>query len=229
MGDGPKQVTCSICGEQVLKAQTSHIGNGERACKSHSNTDQQALNAQQNIKNKHSKGRTIKTRAHWSKQPLRSTIGPTCTLCGKEGIPIADIYKLMLYGMEKIRASGQQLDFINMPEQIKTALNIEEKYKILFPITEISDDLKKKLLTTKIRSVKEVLALIFSMHLPLVLCNECMKRHNVKYENKPKTMPPLKTLHILGSAYENSEYKANLKRIAEAQVRAERIKESSKN
>lgn len=99
-----KQVICSICSQTVLKAQTAHIGNGKRACKSHDGVADQADKAQQQLADKHAVGRTIKPKRQlleWKP----TTIKPTCCVCGCDGISYQEFMLEIMVASRKVNVS----------------------------------------------------------------------------------------------------------------------------
>ena len=118
------QVTCSVCGQTVNKAQTLATGNGKRACRSHEGTQQAALDQQTKDREakeaKEAKRRAEKFKA--KKNELPSVMpNPRCHSCNKEGL-VSQAYALeILKGMAKFKVTyGRECNILN-PEEAKKA------------------------------------------------------------------------------------------------------------
>lgn len=86
-----KQVTCCICNEVVNKAQTLSVGEGKRACRSHSETATQSQAEQQKLKDEANKRAEAleKARNAWrnkSDQSDEVVLQPKCFVCRKPGL-----------------------------------------------------------------------------------------------------------------------------------------------
>ena len=100
-----KQVVCKICGQTVNKAQTYHVGNGDRACKSHEGVVEKrdALQVEQK---KASENWRAKEKArldamfHRDEKPV--SLKPKCWVCMNEGLRQDEFFTRILVEMEKL-------------------------------------------------------------------------------------------------------------------------------
>lgn len=131
---GPPKCVCSICGQEVQKSQTKHVGDGKRACVSHDGVDAQAKAARDNLEAeriKHSSYRiSLPRRSGWqsegpmSRRPV-STLAESCEwttehcwCCGKKGISDQEFHYRLLLWSEKGRMEGNEaglVDFMFAP------------------------------------------------------------------------------------------------------------------
>lgn len=84
------RVICCICGQEVNKAQTLHIGEGKRACKSHEGTIESSKLELEKIARRKKDEIENTIRAKEAKQQERKrqniTVEPHCLICGKKGL-----------------------------------------------------------------------------------------------------------------------------------------------
>ena len=94
------RVICCVCGQEVNKAQTLHIGDGKRACKSHEGTEEASKRECEKIEQKRQEGskRPEKPDYHTSEP---TTFQPICTICGKVGIRQEEWYTRLMIEMKK--------------------------------------------------------------------------------------------------------------------------------
>ncbi len=196
----PKTVTCSICGLVVGKKQTLHVGEGLRACRTHEETLQKSeVLVREQKKEERPKEKRPKETLHdfgAKHSKWKDFIQNHCWCCCKKGIGIREMYYQALVGLEKLRLKGEQLDFLNMPAQVKkeTGLAKTPTLVTLEVTNDISDHLHKM--------AKE----LYFYTKNATLCVECLKKLKL-YEAWKKTMPEptLEDVYILGNAYETSE------------------------
>ena len=253
----PKKVTCCICGQDVLKAQTYATGEKDedgtplRACKEHEGVveKKEALQKEQQEKVKDEMERL---RTPWHKRPENQSHDEQfskamiqaqenaqwgwehCWCCEQPGIMMADVFKLQLVVMEKMRVFGMDWNPFD-PESRKQERKImkglmdELGAKCVFHRFEMDAKMKenyklwKLRINFKVRPAAEMLGII-------QLCFDCQKRTGIVYDleaNMPK--PNLEVLHMIGAAYEGSELQAAVKHTAEVSVADDIRRESEKN
>lgn len=86
-------VVCDICHQTVNKRQTVSIGKDKRVCKSHTEAQEQAQNAQQQRHKQEQKGRN---RPKFTHHEPKLTLNPTCWNCQKEGLRSDNFFYQML-------------------------------------------------------------------------------------------------------------------------------------
>ena len=97
------RVICSVCGQEVNKAQTLHIGGGKRACRSHDGTlDASKRECDRIARQKQAEADKI-TKAKEANRHEREafTLEPHCSICGKVGIRQEEWYTRLLIEMKK--------------------------------------------------------------------------------------------------------------------------------
>lgn len=94
----PPRVICCVCGQEVNKAQTLHIGDGKRACRIHEGTIEK--NKLEIDKLKREKEAEIK-KATEKKQRNKFTAEPKCALCGQIGMLQEDWYTRLMIEIKK--------------------------------------------------------------------------------------------------------------------------------
>lgn len=97
----PPRVVCSICGQEVNKAQTLHIGDGKRACRSHEGTAD--ASKKECTKIEQQKKDELKKAAQKKQRKIREipTLEPQCMICGKTGILQQEWYTRLMIEMKK--------------------------------------------------------------------------------------------------------------------------------
>jgi hypothetical protein len=97
------KVICSICGEEVNKAQTLHIGGGKRACKSHEGT----LEASRAELEKARQKKQTEAEAAKKKKEKKEAVEappdfqPECMICRCKGLRQEDWYTRLIIEMKK--------------------------------------------------------------------------------------------------------------------------------
>jgi hypothetical protein len=96
----PPRVVCCICGQEVNKAQTLHIGNGQRACKCHEGTiDASEVEKERIKKIKIENDKNDKIKNEKKKEEI--IIDPHCLICGEKGIRQEEWFARLLINVKK--------------------------------------------------------------------------------------------------------------------------------
>jgi hypothetical protein len=111
-----KSCVCSVCGLEVPKASTSHVGDGKRACKSHPDTEARAEAARKSLERPAPSGPSWRTggSGYGSGRPssFESLIGiearmrhwadKECWLCNCSGIALGPDYAMLLTAFKRL-------------------------------------------------------------------------------------------------------------------------------
>jgi hypothetical protein len=227
---------CYVCNQVVLKAQTYHIGNGNRACKSHEGVVDKAQNAQAQIKadlkNKYAEEEARRKRAWKSfdaniglnkEMVVRSQIWAwfKCWCCGGDGIQLVDFYHRLMIAHERLRLKlGESaiVEALVHPEKLLPELQIPVGTKILrrldLPVdtTQIFREINKHGPTSQMSTVAQLAGIV-------QVCPECAARHKLEFWPQ-LNLPPLETLALFGEMYEK-DVKPELSAIASYELNQE--------
>jgi len=199
----PKTVICSICGYTVNKRQTLQIGDGLRACHFH----EEAIRKSEELKNIEKKQKKIKKKktergftlpSSESLEKHKDFVQNHCWVCCKKGIGIKELYYKMLVGMEKLKLKDEQIDFLNMPFQLK-----KEMCLVNVP-TLVTIEVKKKDIS---KLLHKMVADFYSFTRTAQICVECLKKLDLFDEwQKSMPQPSLNQMLYLGEAYRTSDF-----------------------
>jgi len=204
----PKTVVCIICGRTVNKRQTLLVREGERACCIHV----EAKKLSEELINKQTAEKEIKEKRDKKKKRSGSMtleslerdkdfIQNHCWCCCKKGIHIRELYYKMLVGMEKVRLKAVQLDFLNMPFQLKKEMNLLNVPTLV--TLKIHTDISKNL--------HKIVQDVFLFTRTATLCTECLKKLNLFDEwEKTRPKPVIDQMLALGAQYETSDLAKNV-------------------
>lgn len=131
----PPMVVCSICNQQVMKAQTYAVGNGTRACRSHPGVAEKKDELE--AKKKADREEEIRRAELREKDKEYPPMKPFCFLCRAEGIRSEEFYAAMLLVPEKERLKGKDGCVwdpatginVEMAAKIRSALGLAEGEK----------------------------------------------------------------------------------------------------
>jgi len=118
-----------------------------------------------------------------------------CWCCCKKGIDIKELYYKMLVGMEKLKLKNEQIDFLNLPFQLKKEMNLLKVSTII--TLEVQDDISEHL--------HKIAHDVYSFTHTARLCVECLKKLKL-FDKWQKSIPKPsinQMLHI-GASYETS-------------------------
>lgn len=213
----PKTVTCVICNETVTKAQTLQIKEG-RACRKHEGVEDFSKQQQQSQKDELLKSIEKRQEKYKPKQyepKVDLVLKPTCFRCGSEGINVQDFYFQCAVAMEKIKLSGTDINFFELPSQIKQHIPKEfQNPIIMIDITNKPEVIEK---------IKYKFREICSLARFVALCPKCMKDLKLEQsyrEQVEKRRPKLdlQTMHLIGTMMQ-----PELEKIAKEQLKQEGI------
>jgi hypothetical protein len=177
--------TCDVCKQEVLKAQTYHIGNGKRACRKHDGVAQTAeklrldRDKEQALKLEQSKEREKRKEEHQSPDYYRQ---PRCWLCKIEGMMERDLYQTLLIQGIKEELEGVILSPFSEEyrQSRRKALGIKEGETLeiltIFPLVP------PHLICRKLdNNCRQAVGLAQS----IILCTLCAERNEFKKEQPP--------------------------------------------
>lgn len=200
----PKTITCSICGKEVMKSQTSCIGkddNGNpiRACKEHNETEHKA-NQYQEIQENTKKYNEEKERTRESKYDQFSDFEyiPRCMLCQKEGIFAQEWGMMNLVALKVIKKNKDKLIKTKIPE-------IPDRIDVL----EVTDSDLDKIEKWKARFKRghyDMIRMVRVVH----LCWECQDKVGIKMP-----MPKLEVMQLMGALYKGSDLEKEVGNVAD--------------
>jgi hypothetical protein len=78
------KVICSICGQEVNKAQTTHIGGGKRACRSHEGVVEAGKREHENAEQKRRAALESMQKKHHTHDDI--DLKPRCMICNRTGM-----------------------------------------------------------------------------------------------------------------------------------------------
>ena len=206
--NGPPKITCSECGEIVLKSTTRSIGDGKRACKFHDGVMDTAKKVQEQTK----KAEKEKNRLRKNFQQPRDSSDDmikaelwsnyTCWCCNAKGVQFRLMFQKQLVAMEKMELRGIRLFskewLVEMDKEVK--LPDDLVYLNRFPLPENASEKSKwlNMLHRKdVVSKRQVVELVKFMQ----LCPDCAKKFGLEFMPKQPT-PTLKQLANIGAVYD---------------------------
>ncbi len=97
------RVICCICGQEINKAQTLHIGGGKRACRSHKNTAEASAHEREKITQQKQAeiDKIARTKENKRREREPFTLEPHCLICGKKGMRQEEWYTRLMIEMKK--------------------------------------------------------------------------------------------------------------------------------
>lgn len=235
----PKTVTCSVCGQEVLKSQTyatgekDSEGNPLRACKEHEGVvekaqelrEKQTEKAQQTLKKLRERPWE---KEHESWQESAQEAWEHCWCCGQKGINLQEFYQLQLIALEKGRILGENNPFSDKIPGLLKGLMEELGVKCVLHRFQMDEKMQKQYEEWKnrVEPKRRVLCQWGMIH----LCFECQKRTGIEFPLK-ESLPEvdLKTLMLIGSAYEGSNEQQTVKALAEASVKKDNYNRAQRN
>lgn len=127
----PPMVTCSICNQQIMKAQTYAVGDGKRACKSHPGvveTKDMLEQKKKTDRQKEMEDLERKAKAAAERQDPKNLFKPRCCNCGKTGISEKEMYMAMLIMSEKEQLKGNPIHPFspNYGEKFRAMLGLKD-------------------------------------------------------------------------------------------------------
>jgi len=212
---GPKQVTCSICGETVFKARTAHVGNGERACKEHEGVVDKANQVQIQQQETLRKSRKPKTKPDRTRDFKKELV---CMTCGQESVKVSDILSEVLVISKKMEMGGEPINLLLNPAKVINEARKsfgEKKPMYVFTKDELTADQWQRV-KKNAGHLREVLDL-FGV---IGVCVECCTKLDLPDKLQQIEQPSLETLSLMGAMMEEP-FRQEVERRAEAEAEAE--------
>lgn len=184
----PKTVTCSICNQEVLKAQTLARKDGSRACRSHEGVEQEALelhNADQKRKAQELAAAS-KPKFRRDEYPHRAMpsweesqawgahVRSHCWVCDQEGMSLREFYAEKLIAMQCLKLRGEPFNFFTLNQDI-AKLMPGTRALVTLPY----DDTKDKELRQLVKDYKIRDLLHFIRYVQI--CGDCIHKHGYQH------------------------------------------------
>lgn len=199
---------CSICGEEVSKSQTRHIGDGKRACKKHEGV----LDKAQEIQAKHDTARRVvdAARAGKHRDQFKSHPGgrrhtsfrledpdfiekakkwaqELCWVCGRQGMHLADSYANLLVAMERLKLKDETTSVLspNWRELVRREMHLDETGLTVINRVVLPTDPKIcGLLIDKCNAVHKGADQIVELAGAVQICVDCAAKYDIEFEPK---------------------------------------------
>lgn len=183
----PKSVTCSVCNETVLKAQTLARADGTRACRSHEGVTaeadarivlervrRQAAIDKGTIVDQWARERRVEEQANyanWEAEGVkfREYIYSHCWACATEGLEWQTFWTQALIASKRLQLRGE-FNFLNYGQDVRKLMG---NIALLAPIkwqNEVIDRAIVKHLYKKVREIVPVIGFF-------LICPECARKH----------------------------------------------------
>lgn len=190
----PKTVKCSVCGQEVLKAQTLAKADGSRACRSHPGVEEEA----QKLKDKEHERREQETKPVYNSHSkfmqhcagVQANLFPRkmddiladaakfredalthCWTCGKEGISLRDYYAESLVAMKRLEMRGE-FNLFTINQDIRKMLG-NPTILVMLPYDDQKDGKIRHEITD--RRIKNIIHFLRSVN----MCTDCINRHGL--------------------------------------------------
>lgn len=214
----PKTVTCEICKEQVMKAQTLAYKEG-RACRKHEGVQEYSEQIQAQQKQTLTKSIEKHERKYAPREyvPLEIRM-MKCWKCGCEGTSLQNYYLQCAVAMEKMHIVGAQFNFFDM--HIKLKEFIPKEFKVPLIIISMGD--KKKSILNQFRFKQQQIVEISDL---IQVCPTCLKLIGLEKKFQDDAKERIKGLTLETAFIFGSLIKPELEKIAIDQLYDEHIKE----
>lgn len=187
----PKTVTCAVCQQEVLKAQTLARKDGSRACRSHENVQQEAealkLAEQQRREKEtaqfHTKKRFALDKAMGYREPdydkimeegrqLREWSYSHCWTCGAEGISLREHFAQCLIAQKRLQLRGEW-NFLTLNQDMAKLMG-KQTVLAMLPYDDQKDERLRRLITN--RKIRDIIHFLRSIH----MCIGCIDKHGMR-------------------------------------------------
>ena len=182
----PKTVSCAVCNQTVLKAQTLARKDGSRACRNHPGIEDEAQALQkeekaikiQEIKSNSRQGfrpAYLETRlleAERDAAKFREDVYSHCWTCGCEGIGLREYFAESLVAIHRLQLRGE-FNFLSLPKDAATLMGNPNVLAVL-PYDDGKDQKIRRDITD--RRVKDIIHLLRFVN----MCVKCIDRHGVR-------------------------------------------------
>jgi len=208
----PKSVTCAVCNQTVLKAQTLARADGSRACRSHEGVQDEAAKLADAERDRMAKALDKGTifdqldrerRAESVKYSLmgaaeaakfREHAYSHCWTCGEEGLEAAEFHMQALVAMKRLEIRDEW-NFMSLGPDVRKMMG---NIKCLFPI-KLQDEVIDKAIVKhikdhRIRNIVHFLRFV-------LMCPQCAEKHGFNKrleEMMPK--PTFEQIEAMGPA-----------------------------
>ena len=231
----PKMITCSVCNESVMKAQTyatggtDEEGNPLRACKAHEGVLEKAdsLRAEE-IKRLKKAQEPKKFPAYVPPPQDVEDNHCKCWCCEREGILLRDVYKLRLVIMEKMKLQGKVWNPFEYENSEIPGLKALLGDLVIMHQFELDEDLYEKYKSWEARFSPACRDAVSFLKM-IQLCFDCQEITGIAFDMKKLEAPSLQALMLINVAYDNSELKEQAKQMAEVLVLKDEINETKRN
>lgn len=146
---------------------------------------------------------------------LKPVLKPICFRCGAEGVSVQDFYLQCAVAMEKAQLMGENINFFELPIQIKKFISKEFQTPIILVDASKKPEIIEKI-KYKFRTMVQFAGFV-------ALCPKCMKDLNLEesYRDQIEKRRPkldLQTMHFIGSMMQ-----PELEKIAREQLKNEGV------
>jgi len=178
----PKVVTCCICKQEVLKAQTMAIKDG-RACRSHDGVEQKAQQRQKDEALKNAKPMPRQSPSGFEHRfdlekfeqdaaKFREEAYSHCWTCGCEGISLKEYFAQCMIASHRLKLRGEW-NFLTLHSDMDKLMGNPVVLSCL-PYDEEKDrKIYRDITNRKIKGIIHVLRFVN-------MCGKCIVRHNVR-------------------------------------------------
>lgn len=194
----PKTVVCSVCGQEVLKAQTLEVSPGKRACRSHEGTPAASAQVQQAAKEAEAKRRAAieEKRRSWMRsdpadyekfkremEEWRLWSHTHCWTCGKPGITMQEFFFSVLVTHKKLELEGRW-NFMTLPQDVRAELGHQT---VLAPVPydwRKDGFIRRRIVDKRIKDIIDLLGMVQT-------CVNCA--HEMRIEDRVEALIPKPT------------------------------------
>lgn len=182
------EVTCKICGKSVSKRQTLGIGNNERACREHPETQALADKAQGTLKAQHQANDQRWQKKFAPREPQVWDPRPKCMVCDHIGLRSDEWFMRLLIEHQKYELQTGKPAFSLDPEEIRQMKGELADVACLLPIGLDVIKQKRIKLTHMGWQVAQLLNLAF-------VCADCVAKLDIP---NPLPQPTFEQLEHMG-------------------------------
>jgi hypothetical protein len=172
---------CKICGKNVLKAQTYHVGGGQRACKVHEGVaDKKDQLLQQEQENKERIERSKQEAQERRRKEMEILVNPKphCWVCGATGITSQEFYyQLLMHNkIQELKGNITNPFAPEYAEQVRTIFHLKpgETQQVIFVLPILPDHELLNKLGYDIKMASQIGGVIS-------ICTACAAKHGVEH------------------------------------------------
>lgn len=182
----PKTITCSVCSQSVLKAQTLARADGSRACRSHDGVTAEAEKLAEAEISRREKAIRNAGRPSWADDrdhmvgmraagfeqqaaEFREYIYSHCWTCNEEGLEAHGFFTQALIASKRLELRGE-FNFLSYGHDVRTLMG---NIRLLTPI-KLEDKVVDRAITKHVnKRVRDILHLLGFV----LICPECARKH----------------------------------------------------